>query len=139
MLDRTAGQSQKYTTRLYLDVRDLAGALQNELTTTVEAVEDGGLEEVDTLLRYQPRHTASKRFVGIAAFHGKTQLTLEVVLDHILVLHIGRIVVEVQMRISRRVPHLFIDSVHNSVEFLGQSPQCRVQAFASLDFPLEGE
>lgn len=37
---------------MYLDMRNLAGALQNELTTTIKGVEDGRTEEVDTLLGY---------------------------------------------------------------------------------------
>lgn len=36
----------------YLDGRYLTGALQNELATAVESVEDGGTEEMDTLLRH---------------------------------------------------------------------------------------
>jgi hypothetical protein len=43
---------------MYLDLRNLAGALQNELTTQTADVEDGRLEQVHTLLGHQSRHTA---------------------------------------------------------------------------------
>lgn len=38
---------------IYLDGRNLTGALQDKLATTFKSAEDGRAEEVNTLLRYQ--------------------------------------------------------------------------------------
>lgn len=71
--------------------------------------------------RTTQRFEAYKRSFRINAFHRKTQAKLEVAFYHFFVLQILWAVVVLQMRISSRVPHLVINAVHNSVEFLGQT------------------
>jgi hypothetical protein len=51
----TSWKGKKKNSKLviYLDGRNLTGALQDKLTTTFESAEDGRAKEVDTLLRHQ--------------------------------------------------------------------------------------